>query len=183
MRILPVVAVVCAALLMVACQSPTPPPGVTVVENFNTTRFLGSWYEIARLDHRFERGLDNVTATYSLREDGGLNVINKGYNASRGMWQSTDGRAYFTGSKNRAALKVSFFGPFYGGYNVIALDKDYRHALVCGPDRDYLWILSHTRTLPDNVKQQLLNTAKQQGFAVEKLIWVAQDRPLMRTQF
>ncbi len=99
------------------------------------------------------------------------------------MWQSTDGRAYFTGSKNRAALKVSFFGPFYGGYNVIALDKDYRHALVCGPDHDYLWILSRTRTLPDNVKQQLLNTAKQQGFAVEKLIWVAQDRPLMRTQF
>lgn len=176
MRVLPIVATVAAAFLVVACSSPTPPSGVTVVENFNSTRYLGTWYEIARLDHRFERGLDNVTATYSLREDGGINVINKGYNRERGMWQSTDGKAYFTGDKSRAALKVSFFGPFYGGYNVIALDKDYQHALVCGPNRDYLWILSRTRTIPDEVKQQMLSAAARQGFAVEKLIWVAQNR-------
>lgn len=176
MRVLPIVATVAAAFLVVACSSPTPPSGVTVVENFNATRYLGTWYEIARLDHRFERGLDNVTANYSLREDGGINVINKGYNQARGMWQSTDGKAYFTGSRDRAALKVSFFGPFYGGYNVIALDKDYQHALVCGPNRDYLWILSRTRTIPDEVKQQMLSVAARQGFAVEKLIWVAQNR-------
>lgn len=176
MRVLPLVATVAAAFLVVACSSPTPPSGVSVVENFNASRYLGTWYEIARLDHRFERGLDNVTATYSLREDGGINVINKGYNPERGMWQKTDGKAYFTGSSDRAALKVSFFGPFYGGYNVIALDKEYRHALVCGPDRDYLWILSRTRTIPDDVKQQMLSIARRQGFAVDKLIWVAQNR-------
>ncbi len=176
MRLLPVVAAVAAAFVVVSCSSPTPPSGVTVIEHFDAKRYIGTWYEIARLDHRFERGLTNVTANYTLRDDGGLNVINKGYNPSRGMWQSTDGKAYFTGSPDRAALKVSFFGPFYGGYNVIALDKEYQHALVCGPNRDYLWILSRTRTIPDKVKQQLLDTATRQGFAVEKLIWVPQNR-------
>ncbi|EPV6618210.1 outer membrane lipoprotein Blc, partial [Salmonella enterica subsp. enterica serovar Dublin] len=133
-----------------------PPKGVTVVNNFDAKRYLGTWYEIARFDHRFERGLDKVTATYSLRDDGGINVINKGYNPDREMWQKTEGKAYFTGDPSRAALKVSFFGPFYGGYNVIALDREYRHALVCGPDRDYLWILSRTPTISDEMKQQML---------------------------
>ncbi|MCL9371629.1 lipocalin family protein, partial [Salmonella enterica subsp. enterica serovar Enteritidis] len=110
MRLLPVVAAVTAAFLVVACSSPTPPKGVTVVNNFDAKRYLGTWYEIARLDHRFERGLEQVTATYSLRDDGGINVINKGYNPDREMWQKTEGKAYFTGSPNRAALKVSFFG-------------------------------------------------------------------------
>ncbi|EQC4399728.1 lipocalin family protein, partial [Escherichia albertii] len=121
MRLLPLVAVATAAFLVVACSSPTPPRGVTVVNNFDTKRYLGTWYEIARFDHRFERGLEKVTATYSLRDDGGLNVINKGYNPDREMWQQSEGKAYFTGNPHRAALKVSFFGPFYGGYNVIAL--------------------------------------------------------------
>lgn len=177
MKILPVVTAVAAAFLVVACSTPTPPRGVTVVENFNSTRYLGKWYEIARFGHRFERGLEQVTATYSLREDGGINVINRGYNPDRAKWQDTDGRAYFTGSPNRAALKVSFFGPFYGGYNVIALDKDYQHALVCGPNRDYLWILSRTPTISPQVKQEMLDAATRQGFAVEKLIWVKQ-KPL-----
>ncbi|EAQ8379774.1 outer membrane lipoprotein Blc, partial [Salmonella enterica subsp. enterica serovar Typhimurium] len=149
--------------------------GVTVVNNFDAKRYLGTWYEIARLDHRFERGLEQVTATYSLRDDGGINVINKGYNPDREMWQKTEGKAYFTGSPNRAALKVSFFGPFYGGYNVIALDREYRHALVCGPDRDYLWILSRTPTLSEEIKQQMLAVATREGFDVNKLIWVKQS--------
>lgn len=92
MRLLPVVAAVTAAFLVVACSSPTPPKGVTVVNNFDAKRYLGTWYEIARLDHRFERGLEQVTATYSLRDDGGINVINKGYNPDRGMWQKTEGK-------------------------------------------------------------------------------------------
>ncbi|EIP3517925.1 lipocalin family protein, partial [Salmonella enterica] len=142
MRILPVVAAVTAAFLVVACSSPTPPKGVTVVNNFDAKRYLGTWYEIARFDHRFERGLDKVTATYSLRDDGGINVINKGYNPDREMWQKTEGKAYFTGDPSRAALKVSFFGPFYGGYNVIALDR--------------VWILSRTPTISDEMKQQML---------------------------
>ena len=98
MRLLPVIAVVAASFLLVACSAPTPPPGVTVVSPFNPQRYLGTWYEIARFDHHFESGLEKVTATYSLRDDGGLDVVNKGYNPDRGMWQKTDGVAYFTGA-------------------------------------------------------------------------------------
>lgn len=174
MRILPVIAAVTAAFLVVACSSPSPPPGVTVVNQFDAQRFMGKWYEIARFDHRFEEGLQRVTATYSKMDDGGIQVINRGYNPDRGMWQQTIGKAYFTGAPTRAALKVSFFGPFYGGYNVIALDREYRHALVCGPDRDYLWILSRTPTLSKEMKEQMLDVATRQGFDVTKLIWVEQ---------
>ncbi|MDV0595536.1 MULTISPECIES: lipocalin family protein [unclassified Enterobacter] len=174
MRILPVIAAVTAAFLVVACSSPTPPSGVTVVTPFDAQRFLGTWYEIARLDHRFERGLEKVTAHYSPMDDGGIQVINRGYNPDREMWQQSTGKAYFTCDPRRAALKVSFFGPFYGGYNVIALDKEYRHALVCGPDRNYLWILSRTPTISSEMKQQMLDVATRQGFDVSKLIWVEQ---------
>ena len=174
MRILPVIAAVTAAFLVVACSSPTPPPGVTVVTPFDSQRYLGKWYEIARFDHRFERGLQRVTATYSSMDDVGIQVVNRGYNPERGMWQQVVGQAYFTGDPSRAALKVSFFGPFYGGYNVIALDKEYRHALVCGPDRDYLWILSRTPTISDEMKQQMLDVATRQGFDVSKLMWIEQ---------
>ena len=175
MRSLLIIVTVAAAFLVTACSSPTPPPGVTVVENFNTQRYLGRWYEIARMDHRFERGLDHVTTTYTLRQDGGLNVVNKGYNPARGMWQTRQGDAMFTGSPQRAALKISFIGPNDGSYNIIALDNAYRYALVCGPDRGYLWILSRTPELPEGVKKQLLDIAARQGFAVEKLIWVNQS--------
>ncbi|MEG6216783.1 lipocalin family protein [Enterobacter quasihormaechei] len=174
MRILPVIVAVTAAFLVVACSSPTPPPGVTVVSNFDAQRFLGTWYEIARMDHKFERGLEKVTATYSAMDDGGIQVVNRGYNPDRQMWQQTVGQAYFTGAPNRAAMKISFFGPFYGGYNVIALDREYRHALVCGPDRNYLWILSRTPTITAEMKQQMLDVATRQGFDVTKLIWVKQ---------
>ncbi|WP_345830103.1 lipocalin family protein [Erwinia sp. HDF1-3R] len=161
------------ALLSVACNT-TPPKGVTPVEGFNTDLYLGSWYEIARLDHRFERGLQQVTASYSKREDGGLKVVNRGYNEQKQRWQESIGKAYFTGSTRRGALKVSFFGPFYGGYNVIALDDDYQHALICGPNRNYLWILSRTPTLTESVKETLLAKAQREGFDVSKLIWVKQ---------
>ena len=154
------------ALLSVACST-TPPKNVTVVENFDADRYLGQWYEIARLNHRFERGLDHVTATYSKRDDG--------YDAQKQRWKESIGKAYFTGSPQRAALKVSFFGPFYGGYNVIALDSDYRYALICGPNHDYLWILSRTPQLDESVKQKLTEQARQAGFPVNKLIWVKQD--------
>lgn len=174
MRIWPMVSAVTVALLVVSCSTPTPPLNVIVVNHFDVKRYLGQWYEIARFDHSFERGLEQVTATYSLRDDGGLQVINRGFKPDRQMWQQSIGKAYFTGSPNRAALKVSFFGPFYGGYNVIAVDKDYRHALVCGPNRDYLWILSRTPTISAEVKQHMLKEATRQGFPVEKLRWIKQ---------
>lgn len=174
MRIWPIITTLAVAFLVVSCRSPTPPPGTTVVNNFDAKRYLGRWYEIARLDHKFERGLEQVTATYSTMDDGGIRVINRGFNSERQMWQQSVGKAYFTGDPSRAALKVSFFGPFYGGYNVLAIDKDYRNALVCGPDKDYLWILSRTPTISPEVKQQMLNIATQQGFSVEKLLWIKQ---------
>ncbi|MGC6388178.1 outer membrane lipoprotein Blc [Ewingella sp. S1.OA.A_B6] len=167
------ISVVLSAVMSVAC-SVTPPSDVKVVNNFELNRYLGTWYEVARLDHSFESGLEQVTANYSLREDGGVKVINRGFNTEKQKWQESEGKAYFTGPTSRAALKVSFFGPFYGGYNVIELDKDYQYALVCGPNKSYLWILSRTPALSDGVKQKLLNTAQQYGFDTNKLVWVKQ---------
>ena len=151
------------------------PENIVPVNNFDTTRYLGKWYEIARLDHSFERGLSHVTADYSLRQDGGLKVLNRGYKEADAQWKEAEGKAYFVDKKDVGYLKVSFFGPFYGGYNVIALDKDYRYALVCGPDRDYLWLLARTPKIPPEVKQQMLDIATRQGFDVSKLLWVNQQ--------
>ncbi|CAI1154225.1 outer membrane lipoprotein Blc [Serratia proteamaculans] len=167
--------VMLSAVLSVAC-SVSPPKDVKVVSHFDSQRYLGTWYEIARLDHRFERGLVQVTANYSPREDGGLKVINRGFNPQKQQWQESTGKAYFIGSPQVAALKVSFFGPFYGGYNVIELDADYRYALVCGPNRDYLWILSRTPELDAATRDRLLQTAKNNGFDIDKLIWVKQSQ-------
>lgn len=167
--------VMLSAVLSVAC-SVSPPKDVKVVSNFDSQRYLGTWYEIARLDHRFERGLEQVTANYSPREDGGLKVINRGFNPQKQQWQESLGKAYFIGSPQVAALKVSFFGPFYGGYNVIELDADYHYALVCGPNRDYLWILSRTPELDAATRDRLLQTAQNNGFDIDKLIWVKQSQ-------
>lgn len=166
--------VMMTALFSVAC-SVKPPPDVKVVENFELPRYLGTWYEIARMDHGFERGLDHVTANYSTRPDGGIKVINRGYNPKKKSWQESEGKGYFLGTPVRAALKVSFFGPFYGGYNVIELDRNYQYALVCGPNKKYLWILSRTPMLDEVARTRLLETAKHYGFNTSKLIWVNQS--------
>ena len=97
------------------------PDGVKAIDGFEINRYLGTWYEVARLDHRFERGLTNISATYTLRTDGGVKVINKGWNQADGKWEQAEGKAYFVGQPGNGRLKVSFFGPFYGGYNIIAL--------------------------------------------------------------
>lgn len=172
MKLWPVMTGIAVALTLVACKSPTPPKGVKPVSDFNASRYLGKWYEIARLENRFEKGMEQVTATYGLQSDGGITVLNRGYDPIKNRWKESEGKAYFTGAPTTAALKVSFFGPFYGGYNVIKLDKDYQHALVSGPNRDYLWILSRSTTLPETVKQDFLATARELGFPVEQLVWV-----------
>lgn len=174
MRLWSKLSVLTATLLSVAC-SVTPPKDVKIVDNFQLPRYLGTWYEIARLDHSFERGLDHVTANYTPRDDGGVKVINRGYNARKQQWKESIGKAYFIGSPQLASLKVSFFGPFYGGYNIIELDDDYSYALVSGPNRDYLWILSRTPTLSADVREKLLSVAKDYGFPIDKLIWVKQE--------
>ena len=152
------------------------PDGVTVVTGFEIDRYLGTWYEIARLDHSFERGLSAVTANYSLRDDGGVRVVNRGYNEKTGEWDEAIGKAYFVGASNIGQLKVSFFGPFYGGYNIIELDESgYQYSLVAGPDRDYLWILSRTAQMQPDVLQSLINKANELGFATDELIFVEHD--------
>lgn len=159
------------AIFLTACTG--APEGVEPVSGFELNRYLGTWYEIARLDHRFERGLSNVTATYSLRDDGGVRVINRGYDAEDGEWNEAEGKAYFVGDEDTGQLKVSFFGPFYGGYNIIELDKEgYRYSMVAGPDRSYLWILSREPDLDDAVLERLLAKAGELGFPLGELIMV-----------
>ena len=149
------------------------PEGATPVKGFELERYLGTWYEIARLDHSFERGLDNVTAQYSLREDGGVRVINKGFERSKGKWSEAEGKAFFIAEPSVGQLKVSFFGPFYGAYNVINLDKEaYQWSLVAGPDTNYLWILSRTPVMDKAIVDQLLAQAKSLGFNTDELIFV-----------
>ena len=168
---------VVAALPVLNACSTQPPAGMTPVSPFQIERYLGKWYEIARLDHSFERGLSDVSATYRLQDDGSVQVVNRGFDGKQNKWREAVGRALFTGDPTRASLKVSFFGPFYGGYHVIALDqKDYRWAMVVGPDRDYLWILARDKQLPADLRERLLSQAKAQGIDTDRLIWVSQTR-------
>lgn len=162
-----------AALLLVLSGCAGTPENVSPVGGFEVERYLGRWYEIARLDHAFERGLEQVTADYSLRDDGGLRVVNSGYDRARQRWKEAEGKAYFTGARDVGSLKVSFFGPFYGGYNIIELDRqDYEYALVAGPDRSYLWILARQPALDASITRHLVAKASGLGFDTDALIFV-----------
>lgn len=175
-RLLAMIALMISALT--ACST-APPEGVTVVTPFDVSRYVGTWYEIARLDHSFERGMTDVSATYRALPDGAIEVVNRGYDPAKERWRDATGKALFTGDPNTGSLKVSFFGPFYGGYHVIALDQaGYQWSMVAGPDRDYLWILARDRVLPSDVRERLVAQARALGFPVDRLIWVKQDRPL-----
>ena len=154
----------------------TIPKGAIVVKPFNQKKYLGLWYEIARLDYKFEKNLNNVTATYSLKENGTIKVDNKGYNFKKGKWEQSVGKAKSLADPMEAKLKVSFFGPFYSGYNVIAIDKDYKYALVIGKNTKYMWILSRETTIPEKIKNDYLKQAKAIGFKTEDLIWVEHNK-------
>ena len=165
------------ALLLVAlfagCTS--VPEGVQPVTGFDATRYLGTWYEIARLDHGFERGLSRVTAEYRRRDDGGITVVNRGWSDAERRWREAEGKAYFVQGPDVGHLKVSFFGPFHGAYVVFELDREaYRYALVSGPDRAYLWLLARTPTLDAPTRERLLARARALGFDTSKLIDVDQ---------
>jgi apolipoprotein D and lipocalin family protein len=152
------------------------PENIKPVESFEANRYLGKWYEIARLDHSFERGLTKVTATYSLRRGGGLSVVNQGWSARKQIWKTATGKAFFIQDPHRGYLKVSFFGPFYGSYVVFDLDQDgYQYALVAGPNKSYLWLLSRTPTMNPAKQRELIAEAKALGFDTEKLVFVEQD--------
>jgi len=153
------------------------PEGVKPVQDFELQRYLGKWYEIARLDHSFERGLDNVTAEYSMREGGGVRVVNRGWSAKKAEWDEATGKAFFVDSEDVGYLKVSFFGPFYGAYVVFDLDRDgYRYSFVSGPNTSYLWLLSRTPDVSPEVRRRFIEKAASLGFDTENLIWVNQDR-------
>jgi apolipoprotein D and lipocalin family protein len=162
---------VAALVFMVGCTG--QPEGVTPVTPFDVARYEGKWYEIMRLDHSFERGLDNVTADYAVRGDGSLDVLNRGLERSKCLWNEAEGRAQFQGSPNVASLSVTFFWPFAGGYHVFALDQEgYQWAAVSGPTREYLWILARRPDLPAETRDRIVETAGDLGFPIEKLILV-----------
>lgn len=175
----PVRAWILLAVLVLAtgCAGRRTPSGLEPVSGFELDRYLGTWYEIARLDHSFERGLTHVTAAYSLNPDGSVRVVNRGYDPAKGEWRQAVGRAAFAGEPEVGQLRVSFFGPFYGAYNILALAPDYGHAVVCGPSRNYFWILAREPSLPPQTLAGLLEKARAWGFAVDELILVPQDSP------
>lgn len=151
------------------------PEGAVPVTNFKADRYLGQWYEIARFDYRFEKGLKNVTAHYSKNNDGSIRVINRGQDSASGEWGQSEGKAKFVSDENTGRLKVSFFGPFYAAYTVIAIDDDYQYALVAGNDLDYLWLLSRAPVMPDAVQSDYLQKAVAIGYDVSQLIWTEQN--------
>lgn len=163
-------------LLLASCTG--VPENIQPIQSFEVKRYLGTWYEIARLDHRFERGLSQVTAEYSLRDDGGVSVINRGYSADDKEWKDVEGKAYFVEKPEIGHLKVSFFGPFYSSYVIFELDKaNYQYALVSGADRDYFWILARQPNLDPALQDKLIAQAKSLGFATDELIMVNHSGP------
>ena len=160
-----------ALLALTACSTPRTPEGIQAVTGFDVDRYTGHWHEVARIDHSFERGLTQTSATYRRNPNDTVKVVNRGYDPVRKEWKEAEGTARFVDAPTRAALKVSFFGPFYGGYNVVALDENYQWAMVVGSSKDYLWILSRTPTLPWHVREHLIERAQAMGIDVGRILW------------
>ncbi|MCK0165359.1 lipocalin family protein [Marinobacter sp. S6332] len=158
-------------LMLAGCTG--VPKGIEPVTGLNADRYLGKWYEIARLDHSFEEGLSRVTADYELQDDGSIKVTNKGYDAKAGEWSIAEGRAVFVDSESSGHLKVSFFGPFYASYVIFELDTDeYQYAFITGYSRDYLWFLSRTPDVSDDEIVRFKSVAQRAGFDLEELVIV-----------
>ena len=162
-------------LALTACAG--TPIEVTPVTNFEQEKYLGTWYEIARLDHSFERGLSNVTATYTRRDDGKITVLNRGFNDKKETYKTAKGKAKFAQGPSIGHLKVSFFGPFYGDYIIFGLDDaGYTNAFVSGGKDNYLWLLSRTPTISQSVREDFLNQSRKLGYNIDAILWVDQSR-------
>ena len=172
--IFPIGAAVLGILIFSSCSVGIP-KGATAIQNFEAEKYLGKWYEMARFDYRFEKNMNNVTATYSKNSDGSIKVDNRGYDYVKKEWKESIGEARFVNEPTEARLKVSFFKPIWAGYNVIDL-VDYKYALVAGNSTKYLWILSREKSIPDEVKQRFLRKAKDLDFPTEELIWVEHNQ-------
>lgn len=161
-------------MFTVACTG--KPDGVVAVKGFELDQYLGKWYEIARLDHAFERGLDNISAHHSLREDGSVKVINSGFSREDNEWRHAEGKARFVGDKNSGHLKVSFFGPFYGSYVIFELDREnYQYAFVSGPNTSYLWLLARTPRPDRAIIDHFIKRSQESGFDTSNVIYVTHD--------
>lgn len=163
-------------LLILLCMALCSCGSTTTVNNTPVTsvdinRYLGRWFEVARFDHRFERDMTHCTATYSIKKDGTIKVMNQGL--KDGKWTSSTGKAKMTDTPG--ILRVSFFGPFYSDYRILMLAPDYSYALVGGSDEDYLWILSRTPQLPDDSRHAIIREAQARGYQTANLIWVKQS--------
>lgn len=164
-----------AGALLYAFRPVKVPEYADPVEDFDVEKYSGTWYEVARYDFKFEKGLKNVTANYSLNTDGTIKVINRGFNTKTQQWQEAQGKAKFNGKPDRGALKVSFFGPFYSGYNVVMMSPAYKHALVFGESKDYVWMLSRQKTISAPAKKKFLEKMLEAGYDIERLVWTVQD--------
>lgn len=162
------------SLLLAGCHG--YPAGVTPVKDFDIQRYLGKWYEIARLDHSFERGLEQVTANYTIEDNGKVTVVNRGFSTSKSEWKEAIGKAYFVRETDEGYLKVSFFGPFYSSYVIFGLDREsYQYAFITGPSESYLWLLARSPSVESDVLDLFVETVQRAGFDTEKLIFVAQQ--------
>jgi apolipoprotein D and lipocalin family protein len=154
------------------------PKGIEPVTPFDVSRYQGQWFEIMRLDHSFERGLTNVSATYALQKNGSVSVLNRGFDRKNCRWKEANGTAEFLRDPKTGSLAVTFFWPFAGGYHVFELDKkDYQWVAISGPSRDYLWILARHPELAHKQRDRLVAEAKRLGFPVDELILVDHSRP------
>jgi apolipoprotein D and lipocalin family protein len=171
-QVVGVLALVGVGVFLNSCSRQTIPEKAKAVQNFEKEKYLGKWYEIARLDFKFEKGLNNTSAEYSLKDNGTIKVDNKGYDVKNDKWKQSIGKAKFVGDENVAMLKVSLFAPFYGGYNVVAIDKEYKYALVAGRSLNYFWILSREKSIPLEVTLDYLKIAEDIGYKTADLIWV-----------
>lgn len=146
-----------------------------VIQNFELNKYLGQWFEIARLDFYWEKNLKNVVAKYCLNDNGTIKVVNQGQQLQTDKIKTSIGKAKLAKKANFGALKVSFFGPFYSGYNIIHIDDNYQYALVFGENLDYMWILSRTKEIPTAIKNKYLDCAKKSGYATDQLVWTIHD--------
>ncbi len=145
-----------------------------VVSSVDLSRYVGGWFEIARLPNRFEKKCaDSVTATYALRPDGKIEVVNR-CRKSSGEYTTAKGKAKIVDKKTNAKLKVTFFWPFYGDYWILDLGSNYEYAVVGDPSRNYLWILSRTPQIEETLYQQLLGKMAARGFKTERMIRTSQ---------
>jgi lipocalin len=170
-RILPFI----LALMVTSCSSQMKP--LKTVPDVDLNRYTGKWYEIARLPNSFEKGLECVTAEYSLRDDGKITVLNSGKKETdRSVTKTAKGKAKVPDPNEPGRLKVTFFWPFYGDYYIFHLDREnYQYALVGDPSRKYMWVLARNPHMPDTLYSELLEIARENEFAVEELLKVRQD--------